>query len=492
MYDVKIAAYDESFVHVSGEPSVRYDLHDKFKFHVEGSEFSPKVKYGVWDGFIRLYNIQKQLLPKGLLVELLKYCKEEQYSVDFDKSLIPQGVDKAHYDEWLDSKKIYAKGNLIKPHWYQYDAVFHALNKERALLKLPTSAGKSLIIALLTRHEFEAGGRILILVPTDVLRTQMADDLLDYGLFDDQDIFVLDPKNKKQTQDNRRIVITTWQTAVKKDKEWMEQFTMLLNDEVHLATGKSLQTINEKLINATYKLGLTGTLKDTKCHIMQLIALFGQVFAPITTRQMIDEGSASAIGVHGIVLGYTDAERKSVKPMKYPEEIDFIVNHERRNDFLVKLASSFKDENTIILFHRVEHGKILYKKALKALEGTGRKVYLIFGGTAKDHRTEAKKNLETETGSIVIASYGVFATGVSINNLHNAIFAHPTKSKIISLQSLGRLLRKHASKLKARMFDIVDDLSWLKSHNYSYDHGIERLKFYTQEEHELTVKKVTI
>lgn len=492
MHDVIIKHYDESFIQVTGDPSIRYDFHDKFSFHVDGSEFSPKFRYGIWDGKIRLYNIQKQLLPKGLLLELLQYCKQEGYSVEFDKTLIPQKIDKEHYDAWLDSKTILAKGNSIKPHWYQYDAVLHGLNKQRALLKLPTSAGKSLIIALLTRHEFEAGGRILILVPTDVLRQQMNEDLLDYGLFDESDIHVLDPKAKKATQGFKRIVITTWQTAVKKDKDWMEQFTMLLNDEVHLATGKSLQTINEKMTDAAYKIGLTGTLKDTKCHIMQLIALFGPVFAPITTRQMIDEGSASAIGVHGFVLEYKPEERKSVKDMKYPEEIDFIVNHERRNDFVVKLASAFKDENTIVLFHRVEHGKILYKKAVKALEGTGRKVYLIFGGTAKDHRTEAKKNLENETGSIVIASYGVFATGVSINNLHNAIFAHPTKSKIISLQSLGRLLRKHASKLKARMFDIVDDISHGKAHNYAYKHGVERLKFYTQEEHELTVKKVQI
>lgn len=492
MTDVKIAAYDESFIFVGGEPSVRYDLHDKFKFYVDGSEFSPKVKYGVWDGYIRLYNIQQQLLPKGLLLELLQYCKQEGYSVDIDKSLMPQAIDKTVFDEWLGGYDIMAKGNKIKPHWYQYDSVLHGLNKERAILKLPTSAGKSLIIALATRHEVDAGGSVLILVPTDILRSQMTDDLIDYGLFSREDIFVLDPKNKKEKQNFRKVVVTTWQTAIKKDKEWMEQFTMLLNDEVHLATGKSLQTINEKMTNAKYKIGLTGTLKDTKCHIMQLIALFGPVFAPITTRQMIDEGAASAIGVTGFVLGYSDEERKSVKGLKYPEEIDFIVKNEKRNNFLIKLGSAFKDENTIILFHKQEHGKNLYKMAVEALKGTGRKVYLIFGGTAKDHREEAKKALETEVGSIVIASYGVFSTGVSINNLHNAIFAHPTKSKIISLQSLGRLLRKHKSKAKARMFDIVDDICWKKAQNYAYKHGVERLKFYSAEEHELTVKKVQL
>lgn len=491
MFDINILELNESYVRVACEPSVRYDLYDVFKFHVEGSQFSPKVRYGVWDGFIRLYNIQNQTLPKGLLPDLLTYCKEEGYSVNLDRNLIPSPYAKVDYDGWLNQKTITAKGERIQPHWYQYDSVLHALNVRRAILKLPTSAGKSLIIALLTRHMFDKGGKVLILVPTDVLRYQMADDLMDYSLFTEDQIQVLDPKNKKQVP--RDIVITTWHSAAKRSKEWLEQFSMLLNDEVHLATGKSLQTINEMMVNAEYKLGLTGTLKDTKCHIMQLKGLFGQIYAPLTTRQMIDEGSASAVKVHGMVLQYPDDERKALNGKTYQEEIDVITNHPRRNNFIVKMACSFKTENTIILFHRKEHGKKLFELTQAALEGTGRKVYLIYGGTAKDDRQEAKKALESEVGSIVIASYGVFATGVSINNLHNAIFAHPTKSKIISLQSLGRLLRKHKSKAKARMIDLVDDFCWKKSYqNYAYKHGTERLRFYAQEEHELQLTKVNV
>lgn len=490
MSDIIIRDYNESFLFVGGEPSIRYDLHDKFKFFVEGSQFSAKCKYGIWDGFIRLYNIQQQLLPKGLFYELVKYCRDEGYSMDIEKTLIPSKFEKTEFEGWLATKKIYAKGNQIQPHWYQFDAVYHGLKNKRALLKLPTSAGKSLIIALLTRFEYESDGRVLILVPTDVLRQQMYDDLLDYGLFKPDEIQVLDPKNKKQTP--RKIVITTWQTACRQSADWMQQFTMLLNDEVHLATGKTLMAINEKMVYAKYKLGLTGTLKDTKCHLMQLTGLFGSVFAPISTRQMIDEGSASQVAINGFVLGYSDDDRQAVKKSTYQEEINFITEHEGRNNFITKLATAFNDENTIVLFHRIEHGKKLYELIKKKLEGTGRKVYLIYGGTAKDDRTEAKKNLETEVGSVVIASYGVFATGVSINNLHNAIFAHPTKSKIISLQSLGRLLRKHASKLKARMFDLVDDLRWKSRENYAYKHGSERLSFYAEEQHELSVKEVKV
>lgn len=492
MTDITIENLNESFIRVTGDTGIRYELHDKFSFFVEGSQFSPKVKYGIWDGKIRLYNINQQTLPKGLLVDLLKYAKEEGLSVTIDPTLKPQKVEKQDFDEWLKPKRITGKGGVqIQPHWYQYDAVLHGLNSERGLLKLPTSAGKSLIIALLSRWEFEAGGRVLILVPTDILRSQMHDDLLDYSLFTESEVAILQPGSKKKMP-NQRVIITTWQTAMKQSKEWLEGFSMLLNDEVHLATGKSLATINEKMVYARYKLGLTGTLKDTKCHLMQLQGLFGSVFAPITTREMIDEGSASAIGVQGLILQYPDEHRKEVSGFKYVEEIDWIINNQKRNEFLVKVACNFKNENTIVLFNRVEHGKKLYEMAKEKLKGTGRKVYLIFGGTAKDDREVAKKALETEVGSIVIASYGVFSTGVSINNLHNAIFAHPTKSKIISLQSLGRLLRKHSSKSKARLFDIIDDLCWKKSKNYTYEHGVERLKFYNAEDHELTITKVPL
>lgn len=491
MTTIRIENFNETFIRVTGDTGIRYELHDKFSFFVEGSQFSPKVKYGIWDGKIRLYNINKQTLPKGLLLDLLKYAKEEKISVEIDPTLKIEKITKEAFDQWLSSKVITTRdGTVIRPHWYQYDSVFHGLNSQRGLLKLPTSAGKSLIIALLTRYEFEEGGKILILVPTDILRSQMHDDLLDYRLFKEHEIAILQPGKKKLP--DTRVVITTWQTAMKQSTEWLQRFSMLLNDEAHLSAGKSLSTINEKMTGTKYKLGLTGTLKDTKCHLMQLQGLFGPVFAPISTREMIDEGSASAVAIHALILQYTDEERQEVKSLKYQEEIDWIINNKKRNSMLVKLACAFKQENTILMFNRVEHGKELFLSAKKLLEGTGRNVYLIFGGTAKDHREIAKKALESETGAVVVASMGVFSTGVSINNLHNAIFGHPTKSKIISLQSLGRLLRIHESKSEAKMIDIVDDITWKKHKNYTYTHGTERLKFYNDEEHKLIIKKVQL
>ena len=57
----------------------------------------------------------------------------------------------------------------------------------------------------------------------------------------------------------------------------------------------------------------------------------------------------------------------------------------------------------------------------------------------KEKRLEnLQKSLTT---AIIVASYGTFSTGINIRNLHNIIFASPSKSRIRNLQSIGRGLR---------------------------------------------------
>ena len=80
-----------------------------------------------------------------------------------------------------------------------------------------------------------------------------------------------------------------------------------------------------------------------------------------------------------------------------------------------------------------------------------------------------------------MASYGTFSTGVNITNLHNIVFASPTKSRIRNLQSIGRGLRKGNNKETAVLFDIVDDFRIGKFANYTIKHFIERCKIYDDE-----------
>lgn len=91
-----------------------------------------------------------------------------------------------------------------------------------------------------------------------------------------------------------------------------------------------------------------------------------------------------------------------------------------------------------------------------------------------------------------MASYGTFSTGINIQNLHNVIFASPSKSKIRNLQSIGRGLRKGDDKDSATLFDISDDFR-IDSHvNTTLKHFTERVKIYDSEKFDYTFYNIEL
>jgi superfamily II DNA or RNA helicase len=86
-----------------------------------------------------------------------------------------------------------------------------------------------------------------------------------------------------------------------------------------------------------------------------------------------------------------------------------------------------------------------------------------------------------ESGVIIVASSNCFSTGINIKNLHQIIFAAPTKSQIRVLQSIGRGLRKSDNGSVTTVYDISDNFAWKKKKNYTMVHAIERIKIYEKE-----------
>lgn len=136
--------------------------------------------------------------------------------------------------------------------------------------------------------------------------------------------------------------------------------------------------------------------------------------------------------------------------------------------------------NTLLLFQYVEkHGKILHDLISK--EAVDRKVFFISGAIDGEKREEIRKIIETETDAIVVASFGTSSTGINIRNLHNVVFASPSKSRVRNLQSIGRGLRTSDQKSKATLYDIADDLTWKSKKNHTIMHFVERIKIYSEE-----------
>ncbi|AAQ17902.1 UvsW RNA-DNA and DNA-DNA helicase/ATPase [Aeromonas phage Aeh1] len=497
--NVKFRDYSNAFIDCDN--NIFMELRNYFTFDVDGARFNPKFKYGTWDGKIRMLS-NEGLLPIGLVDTLVRYCKENDLEVNVDSEFTPETeMTREEFDTWLSELDIYSGQNKITPHWYQADTVFNAINKNRMIGNLPTSAGKSLIACLLTywylqRYE----GKVLVLVPTTALVDQMIGDFADYRLIPRNACLGVMAGTRKNGSEP--IVVSTWQSACKMNSEWFKQFGMIIVDECHLSTAKELTTIIKGMADCRFKIGMSGSLRDGKANVLQYIGMFGDVFRPVTTKKLMEDGQVTDLDINAVFLRYPDHETILHKGKAYADEIKVINNHTKRNAWICRLALKLakeRNENVLIMFKHVAHGKWLYEALKKKY---GEKVHFVSGETKTDDRVKLKGDAENEDGLIIVASLGVFSTGISIKKLHHVIFSAPTKSKILVLQSIGRVLRKHSSKDVATLWDIIDDIcvkpkssNSKKKYvhkNYAYNHGLERIQRYSSENFNYRIKEVAL
>ncbi|MBT3281405.1 MAG: DEAD/DEAH box helicase family protein [Cryomorphaceae bacterium] len=491
MEKISIDKKNEVHMLVQSEPGIEREISEYFTFFIPGYRFMPSFKNKMWDGKIRLYNLRSKELYIGLLNHLLRFTRDRQYKIEyksFPKSL--NNYNNEDYEKFVKSLVL-----DIRARDYQIDAFLYAINHERCLLLSPTASGKSFIIYLLLRYYQQKfpNFKALIIVPTTSLVAQMTSDFADYSKPDNWNASenVHQIYAGKDKISSKPIYISTWQSLYKMNISYYADFDFILGDEAHLFKAKSLTSIMEKTINTKYKFGTTGTLDGTLTHKLVLEGLFGETHLVTTTNELIDKKTLSPFRIKSLVLQYPEEMRKQIKSYTYKEEIDVIISNEKRNKFIRNLAISL-NTNTLILFQMVEnHGKILYD-LIKEKAKDGRKVFFVYGGTETTDRENIRKAVENETNAIVVASYGTFSTGINITNLHNIIFASPSKSRIRNLQSIGRSLRQNKSKKIATLYDIADDFSYKNYKNYTLNHFVERIKLYNEEQFEYTIITVPI
>ena len=121
-----------------------------------------------------------------------------------------------------------------------------------------------------------------------------------------------------------------------------------------------------------------------------------------------------------------------------------------------------------------------------------RSVFFVYGKTDTLEREDIRNIVEEEENAIIVASYGVFSTGINIKRLHNIIFASPYKSQIKVLQSIGRGLRRTEDKTECNLFDISDDLSYNNRSNFTLKHLEKRVEIYNQEEFDYEILPVSL
>ena len=491
---------DAAYMYVDcDDKGIIHELAEYFTFFVPGYKFMPQFRNKLWDGKLRLLNLRDQSIYSGLYKHVCAFCAERNIQIEIlphdifkTEAYLPGAhskVDMSFIDEFILP---------FPPRDYQLAAVKHGLENKRALMVSPTASGKSYIIYLMMRYYLDSNydhiaDKVLLIVPTTSLVKQMVGDFAKYSendaMFNAENMCHEIMAGKDKGHETKKIYVSTWQSIYKMQKGYFQKFGMVIGDEAHGFKAKSLTSILTKCSNANYRYGLTGTLDGTQTHKLVLEGLFGPHINITTSKELIDRGDLANISIDILLLKHSDEACKLVCKMKYQDEVDWIVTSQKRNNFIRNLAIDLKG-NTLVLFQYVEkHGEPLFRSINDAVDDK-RKVFYVSGKTPADTREEIRAITESESNAILVCSYGTFSTGINIVNLHNIIFASPSKSQIRVLQSIGRGLRK--STLDTKIYDIADDLHWKSNKNYTLNHAAERVKIYSKERFKFKMHEIKL
>jgi len=175
MDKVTVLPKDEVYIKLDCDRGTAQELSDYFTFEVPGAKFMPSYRNKVWDGKIRLFNTMNYTIYKGLLGRIKQFCENRDYELVIDPSIIEIN------DIPLNELKDFLKGKY-EPRDYQLRAVAYALRHNRALILSPTASGKSFIIYCIIKYLLANGqNRVLLIVPTTSLVSQMNTDFIEYS-----------------------------------------------------------------------------------------------------------------------------------------------------------------------------------------------------------------------------------------------------------------------------------------------------------------------
>ena len=487
MATLTVQLQNHSMMAVLCEPGVRHELSEYFSFMVPGAKFMPAFKRKQWDGKIRLFNNLTCELNVGLYTKLCKFASDRHYHLQLKHSPygLPNDRNKVDHQNLVSSQALWKMP--FAPRDYQYDAITHGIERKRCLLLSPTGSGKSFIIYNLMRWYLENNDKaVLVVVPTTSLVEQMYKDFSDYGMDVEEEVHKIYSGKDKKT--SKRVIVTTWQSVYRLGADWFEAFGCVFGDECHLFKAKSLSTMMNKCSEAEYRFGTTGTLDGTQVNKLVLEGLFGPTKRVTFTRDLQDKGTLAKLKIDMLMLDYPKEVRRINKGRTYQEEVDFLVGHEPRNK-LIRNISLTQQGNTLVLYQYVEkHGEVLYKMIKEKHD----QVFYVHGGTDVTDREAIRGIVEGSNGAIIVASLGTFSTGINIRNLHNIVFASPSKSQVKVLQSIGRGLRKADNGQDTKLYDLSDDLSYSDEKNFTLKHAEERVKMYNREKFDFELHKVHI
>ena len=474
-------------------------LNLSFTRKVENAKWKAK-RNPYWNFEIKFMDSRLRI-PFGLWDKIQEVADKYKFNLEFEgmNEVINFDFDEQDYINWEND---FFKDSEKKPREFQTKTVIEILKWQRAMCEIATSAGKTLIIFCIFAYLKHKNllNRMLVIVPNVTLVTQGIDDFEEFSkdrTLINYKIQAIGGGNSKIRQ-NVDIVIGTFQTLRDMELDFFEGIDCVIVDECHTAIIKSIMSVLKK-VKANIRIGLSGTTcstgeKSKFADSYTRQSLLGPIVNKVTPDYIIKKGYATPVSVKILYLDYLDEDMKEklhrlktrgnndgAKILKL--ERDLVIENQKRFEFVTNMISKVS-KNTLVFFTDIKgsYGKKIYDR-LRQTTDNKFKIMYIDGSTKTELRDEYKNIMDSDDDriKILVASYGTFSTGVSINNIHNIFLCESYKSEKIIKQTIGRGMRLHENKNVLNIIDIVDNFMYKHYKNFMVNHALEREQIYKTE-----------
>lgn len=256
------------------------------------------------------------------------------------------------------------------------------------------------------------------------------------------------------------IVLATIQTLAKHAKMFANElasFPLVIYDETHIIASKSFETVSKFLVNTKYRFGFSATAKRDDGNDNVIYAHTGTVVYKRRAQDLIKDG----VLVDPEAIFYNYGSKMVISDNWQNEYSDGIVDNDLRNDTIKKIAEKYiKDgKQVMILTKMIRHGDWFHNN-IKGSE-------LIYGRTNNDLRVDILEGFKAGKFQVLIGNLKIFNKGINIKNLDVLINASGNAGDVLTVQTIGRVLRKNPGKTHAYYIDFMDAGEYLKKHSVS-------------------------
>ena len=455
----KITIYGSNSI-LSGKYD-RVAIREATSFPVQGYEFSDAYRRGRWDGRKHLFKRATGAFPTGLLTAVERALTASGVEYEVEDLRVEPTPSEAGFD---------LKGITFDPPYdYQLDTCQRMVKAKQGIVKAATGSGKTEIACAVTQY---LGLSTLFMVPTRELMYQSQKRFIKRLGLSEKEIGIVGDGHWEPGSLVTVATIPTLESRLNtvECQDLIKSIDVLFLDECH-KTGSITYFTVATLCPAYYRFGLSATPLDrTDGANLMLIAATGDMITDIPLKYLVEQGVCARADI--IFDKITEPVLK--KNVRYNTAYKQGVSE---NPQLLSKVIEWTEVLTqaglgvLILCEEIQHGKII-DDALWTKTSTMIPHQFIHGTEDMEIRKNAIQSFDNRNLPVLIAS-SILDEGVDVQTIDALILAGSRKSKIKTLQRLGRGLR-------GDRLIVVEFANFC--HKYLLEHSYQRLQDYKDEE----------